>query len=59
MKVTIDVQRHKPGGGVLPLVRFDAYENNDRRRLDAEIQHTIAILLEEPDVRGIQITVEK
>jgi hypothetical protein len=68
VKVTIDVQRvgGKPGklGDLdvtwpLPLVRFDAYENKDRRRLDAEIQHTISILLEDPTVQGIQITVEK
>jgi hypothetical protein len=58
MKVTIDVAREK-AGVQQPLVRFDAYENKSKRRLDQEIQHTISILLDEPDVTGIQITVEK
>lgn len=43
----------------LPLVRFDAYENQDPKQLDPDIQHTLAVLLEDPNVQGVQITIEK
>lgn len=54
MKVVIDVARRHG-----TLIRFDEYTNKDPSLLDPDIQHTIKILLDEPEVTGIQITLMK